>query len=66
LIEGNMTRRDEGKTSLVDFLRSLKFSHSNQSAGTGECPTHFAHFEQRVQTPRHRNSEDSQLIRSAN
>jgi hypothetical protein len=61
-----MTRRDEGKTSLVDFLRSLKFSHSNQTAGSGECPTHFAHFEQRALTPRLANSEESHLIRSAN
>lgn len=61
-----MKRRDEGKASLVEFLRSLKFSHSNQAVGGGQCPTHFAHLEQRVQIRHQYCSEDLQLIRSAN
>jgi len=63
-----MNRRDEGKASLVEFLRSIKFAHENsrdQHADI-ECPTHFAHFKQSARSGRDGSVEDLQLIRSAN
>ena len=64
LIEWNMKRLDDGKVSLVEFLRSIKFAQHKQAKETTECPTHFAHFNQRARDGGQRNSEDSQLIRS--
>jgi hypothetical protein len=63
-----MKRRDEGKASLVEFLRSIKFAHENSSAQGAhpECPTHFAHFKQSARPGLDACVEDSQLIRSAN
>ena len=61
-----MMRRDEGKASLVEFLRSLKYSRSTGSGGRVECPTRFARLEQRAPTRWQFSAEDSQLIRSAN
>jgi hypothetical protein len=61
-----MTKRDEGKASLVDFLRSIKFAHQNNPVTDTECPTHFAHFNQRARNGRKDCQEDNQLIRSAN
>ncbi len=60
-----MKRRDEHKTTLVDFMRSIKFSH-NHSDHTTECPTHFAAFNQRVRGGNAATGEEHQLIRSAN
>ena len=60
-----MKRRDEHKTTLVDFMRSIKFSH-NHSDHTTECPTHFAAFNQRVRGGSVATAEEQQLIRSAN
>ncbi len=61
-----MTRRDEGKTSLVEFLRSIKFTHQSNTVEADGCPTHFAHFNQRSRTAGKDSQEDCQLIRSAN
>ena len=61
-----MEKRYQGKTSLVEFLRSIKFSHAQTSTVTGECNTHFAHFVPRVQRGQQGATEESQLIRSAN
>ena len=61
-----MTRRDEGKASLVEFLRSIKFAHQKDTADEAESPTHFAHFNQRAKSDRKDSSEDTQVIRSAN
>jgi hypothetical protein len=61
-----MNTRDEGRTSLVEFLRSIKFAHENTSNRHIECPTHFAHFEQRARGNGQVCAEDSQVIRSAN
>jgi len=61
-----MTRRDEGKVSLVEFLRSIKFTHQKDTADEEECPTHFAHFNQRAKTDRKESTEDTQVVRSAN
>lgn len=63
-----MKRRDEGKASLVEFLRSIKFDHDDRSVqnDTLRCPTHFAHFEQSARSGYDASQEDLQLIRSAN
>ncbi|TXS89542.1 hypothetical protein FV139_19840 [Parahaliea maris] len=61
-----MKRRDEGKASLVDFLRSIKFAHEGGARNAHDCSTHFADFEQRARTRRQYNQEDAELIRSAN
>ncbi|RLA45236.1 MAG: hypothetical protein DRR04_11130 [Gammaproteobacteria bacterium] len=61
-----MKRLDEDKTSLVEFLRSIKFAQQSCANPSIECPTHFAHFEQHARAGRQLTAEDSQLIRSAN
>ncbi len=61
-----MERRYQGKTSLVDFMRSIKFTHAQTATTGSECGTHFAHFVPRVQRGQQGAVEESQLIRSAN
>ncbi len=61
-----MTRRDEGKTSLVEFLRSIKFTQPESPVDEIECPTHFAHFDPHARDAGKDCAEDSQVIRSAN
>ena len=60
-----MNRRDEQKTSLVDFLRSIKFARAHTAANKA-CATHFARFNQRVRLDTVPAAEDCQLVRSAN
>ena len=64
--EIDMKRRDEGKTSLVEFLRSIKFTHEGNANAETECVTHFAHFNPSARASTKQSAEDSQLIRSAN
>jgi hypothetical protein len=68
VVDKAMKKRDEGKVSLVEFLRSIKFAHENSStqADHKDCPTHFAHFEQSARGGSESCAEDLQLIRSAN
>ena len=61
-----MKRLDDGKVSLVEFLRSIKFAQKTAVAQNVECPTHFAQFNQRARAGQSLSTEDSQLIRSAN
>ena len=62
-----MKRLDDGKVSMVDFLRSIKFGKRKKSARkTGECSTHFADMHPRARTAQTPNAEDSSLVRSAN
>ncbi|MEH6582773.1 MAG: hypothetical protein V7754_12610 [Halioglobus sp.] len=63
-----MTRRDEGKVSLVEFLRSIKFGHDHRASAVAheQCPTHFALFKQSARAGSESSQEDTQLIRSAN
>ena len=61
-----MKQQEQGKASLVDFMRSIKFNHDNGHRNDHACSTHFADFEQRARTRRQYSSEDAQLIRSAN
>ena len=65
-IESIMTRRDNSKASLVEFLRSIKFARQKTNAVEASCPTHFAPFNQRARTSGKDAIEDNQLIRSAN
>jgi hypothetical protein len=66
IFESTMTRRDEGKVSLVEFLRSIKFTRHNNTMAETECPTHFAHFNQHARSTGKDLKEDSKPIRSAN
>lgn len=62
-----MKRKDQGRASLVDFLRSIKFAPQqgvDNRGGDFEAP--FAQLEQRVRTRLPFSAEESQLIRSAN
>ena len=61
-----MTRRDNDKASLVDFLRSIKFTHQKPAAVDTSCPTHFANFNQRAGLSTKESAEESEHIRSAN
>jgi len=62
-----MKRLDDGKTSLVEFLSSIKFAQQNEAPhSSAECTAHFAHFDQRARSGRQSNAEDTQVIRSAN
>lgn len=61
-----MKRLDDGKVSLVEFLRSIKFAHSKRSSRTEQCHTHFAGFNPQARPGLQSNAEDSYLVRSAN
>ena len=61
-----MTRRDNSKASLVEFLRSIKFAQQKSRASQTTCPTHFASFNQHARLAGKDAVEDHQLIRSAN
>ncbi|MEJ2531151.1 MAG: hypothetical protein P8Y92_05070 [Halioglobus sp.] len=61
-----MKRLDENKVSLVDFLRSIKFSTPSTSGWGSELSAHFASFKQQARTRGQLSNEESQLIRSAN
>lgn len=62
-----MKRMDQGKVSLVDFFRSIKFTPQNGASNPGsadELP--FAQLKQSVRARSRFSTEESQLIRSAN
>ena len=61
-----MKRLDDGKVSLVDFMRSIKFDHGSSAKHKYEVPTHLASFNPRARTSAQPAVEDTQLIRSAN
>lgn len=61
-----MTRRDKGKTSLVEFLRSIKFARTNPRTNTERPEPQFASLNPRVRQRRKSSIEERQLIRSAN
>ena len=60
-----MKRIDEGKTSLVDFMRSIKFDH-HSGEQRKEVSTHFAALDPHARPAQPQNAEDSLLVRSAN
>ncbi len=61
-----MKRLDEGKVSLVDFLRSIKFAHHDKAEQREEDHTHFADFSPHVRTQKKPNTEERNLVRSGN
>lgn len=61
-----MKKRDQGKTTLVDFMRSIKFAHEKQQTTETECATHFAHFNPRTRAGGPATAEEAELVRSAN
>lgn len=66
-LEHVMKRLDDGKVSLVEFLRSIQFARQqDDSHPVYECPAQFAHFKQRAGAEHDISPEDSKLIRSAN
>ena len=61
-----MKRLDDGKVSLVEFLRSIKFKHRSMKDHRQECGTHFAGFKAHARRDQAASAEESQLVRSAN
>ncbi|MFT6285588.1 MAG: hypothetical protein ACJAYC_000861 [Halieaceae bacterium] len=61
-----MKRRDQGKTTLVEFMRSIKFAPDKQNPTETECATHFAHFNPSTRAGSPAASEEAKLVRSAN
>jgi hypothetical protein len=61
-----MKRLDEGKVSLVDFLRSIKYSHHSKRKKYTDESTHFAGFNPQTPAGDRSNTEDAYLVRSAN
>ena len=60
-----MKRRRQRKTTMVDFMRSIKFS-GNHGSHSNENTTPFATFNQRVRGGSASTGEEYQLVRSAN
>jgi hypothetical protein len=61
-----MKRLDDGKTSLVDFMRSIRFGRHHTSKSHDECSEHFADFNPLTRTGKKSDTEEKSLIRSAN
>ena len=61
-----MKRLDEGKISLVEFLRSLKYADHGKANDHTEYPKHFAGFSPQAPAKTKSNAEESSLIRSVN
>ena len=61
-----MKRRDEGKVSLVDFLRSIKFPHHRSEKHSDEDVGHFADFNPQARVKKPASAENVEPIRSAN
>lgn len=61
-----MKRLDEGKISLVEFLRSIKYRRRAQETHQTAEETHFAGFSPQARADQKGNSEELSLIRSVN
>ncbi len=66
-----MKRLDDGKVSLVEFMRSIRFrqrGERKQAKRSTECPTtHFAHLDPQARPgQKNQNAEEQTLVRSAN
>ena len=61
-----MKRLDEGKVSLVEFLRSIKYADHSKSNCHSEYPKHFADLRPQARSEKKSNAEESSLIRSVN
>ena len=66
-----MKRLDEGKTSLVEFMRSIRYKRHHTSKSHDYFPEHFAGLDPQTpdtqaDTGKKSNAEEKSLIRSAN
>ena len=61
-----MKRLDEGKASLVEVMRSIKFRHHKSDNPSREVSSRFAHLNPQAPSSRHANPEDAKLVRSGN
>jgi hypothetical protein len=61
-----MTYREEGRASLVDFLRSLKSLKGGKGIDRPRLDARFAKFDPRVKGGEQSATEEFQLVRSAN
>lgn len=61
-----MKRLDEGKVSLVDFLRSIKTRKRGERRNPVECETHFAKLNPRARSAQQDVADDSSSVPSAN
>ncbi|NQX88835.1 MAG: hypothetical protein HRT77_09230 [Halioglobus sp.] len=61
-----MKRLDDGKVSLVEFLRSIKSVQRSRSTGNVGCATHFAGLDPHARAEQKSNPEDLSLVRSDN
>jgi hypothetical protein len=61
-----MKRLDEGRVSLAEFLRSIKFTPRSESTRSEYRGARFAHFYPRFRTATQASSEELHLVRSAN
>jgi hypothetical protein len=67
IVPGQMMKRlDEGKVSLVEFLRSIKYANHTRSKRHTEDPKHFAGFSPQARAKEKSNAEELSLIRSDN
>ncbi len=61
-----MKRLDQSKTSLVEFLSSIRFTRRSKRDTRVSSGERFAGFDQQVRPARLRSREDQLLVRSAN
>lgn len=61
-----MKRLDDGKVSLVEFLRSIRSTHRTRSTDHGDCTQRFAGLNPRARAKRKANPEERTLVRSYN
>lgn len=61
-----MKRLDEGKVSLVEFLRSIKSRKHVEKRHPAECETHFATLDPHAREPRPDSTDNSSTVPSAN
>lgn len=61
-----MKRLDEGKVSLVEFLRSIKARKRIENRSPPECERHFATLNPHARVPGPDNTDDSSTVPSAN
>ena len=61
-----MKRLDDGKVSLVEFMRSIKFSHDKAPKRRAEYSNNFADFDPQARPETQSSAEDCKLVRSAN
>jgi hypothetical protein len=66
VLEQIMKRLDEGKVSLVDFLRSIKYARQHKAHRQDDYPAQFADYSPQARAGKKSNAEDRCLVRSGN